>query len=120
MKRTLLLVAVVAFGVLICAQAANAQWASGCCAPTVTYYAPSPTVAYYAPPVATVPVTTFYAPPVATVPVTTFSPVAVPVTTFYAPPATVPVTTFHAGPVVGYDPTRILPWRRWAVFYPTF
>lgn len=77
---------------------------------TTTYYAPAPTTAYYAPAPAT---TAYYAAPAAT-----------PVTAYYAPaavaPATavVPVTTYYAPqPALVYDPTRILPWRRYRWAY---
>ncbi len=68
--------------------------------PVVTYYAPSsPVTTYYLPSRS---VTTYYAPPVST---TVLSPV-------------VPVATYYRGPVWVYDPTRILPRRRWRLVFP--
>jgi hypothetical protein len=96
---------------------ANAQ----CCQPTVTYYAPAPTVTYSVPSVVA-PVQASYAPVAA--PVTVYHTPSVPVTTYYAPycapaPATVlsPVVTYYRSPTWVYDPTRILPRRRWLVVY---
>jgi len=101
--------------------------------PTVTYYA-APTVTYYAP---AAPTTTYYAPAATTTyyaqssdccgetvaPVTTYYAPSAPVTTYYAPATTVyspvaaPVTAVTSGPVWVYDPTRILPRRRWRLVY---
>ncbi len=99
---------------------ANAQVITTYYPPTVTYYAPA--VTYAAPTIvmrpvvevpncsATIPFTTYYTPAT---------------TTYYAPaiaPAVVapvvPVTTFYRSPVWGYDPSRILPRRRWQLVYP--
>jgi hypothetical protein len=95
--------------VLACCGLAAIPTASGqvCYEPTVTYHAPATTVAYSV--VASAPVTTYYAP------VTTYYAPATPVTTYYAPVPT--VTAFYAGPVWVYDPTRILPRRRWQLVY---
>ena len=91
-----------------------------------TYYAPSavaapsPTVTYYSP--APQPVTTYYAPQPVTVvpaPTTTYYAPAVPTTTYYAPvaPMIAPTTVYRA-PVLTYDPTRLLPSRRWSWLSP--
>ena len=96
-------------------------------APVVTYYAPAdavpavspaPVTTYYAP---TAPVTTYYAP---SVPVTTYYAPSAPVVTYYAPAATttvmapvIPAATVVRTPVWVYDPTRILPGRRWRLVY---
>ena len=94
--------------------------------PVVTYYAPvesvprvtaAPVTTYYAP---ATPVTTYYAP---SAPVTTYYAPSVPVTTYYAPAPTtvlspvVPAATVVRTPVWVYDPTRILPARRWRLLY---
>jgi hypothetical protein len=96
---------------------ANAQ----CCQPTVTYYAPAPAVTYSVPSVVA-PIGTYYAP--AAAPVTVYHTPSVPVTTYYAPyyapaPAAVvsPVVTYYRSPTLVYDPTRILPRRRWLLVY---
>ncbi len=96
-------------------------------APVTTYYAPAaPVTAYYAP---SAPVTAYYAPATSIAPVTTYyAPAAssAAVTAYYAPAATttttvlspvVPAATVVRTPYWVYDPSRILPSRRWRLVY---
>lgn len=111
--KTMLIAAAAVTGLAFAADGSQAQVVT-VYSPTVVYapvqsvttVAPAPTVTYYAP---SVPVTTYYAP---SVPITTYSPVP---TTVLSP--MVPVTPVYRVPTVVYDPTRILPRRRWRLLY---
>ena len=118
-QRTLWFAAMAIVCLLACSHLVSAQIVTTY-SPVVTYSVPAATC--YTPVVAQAPVTTYYAPATTAyyAPATTayYAPVAT--TAYYAPATTTvltPVTTYYQGPRWVYDPTRILPRRRWRLVY---